>query len=141
MGGRRTDGFKVKPTEVGDIFEVPTRLLERLARNMESCIAKSEGHKYVSICSDKAAVGGFNLHTGLIALADGTAIVPPPQVRAASGGCPGELRRQRFWGPSAYGTVRPPPETFRILTSHTIRCWVNFNRKNISWISPKINRN
>lgn len=60
MGSLRIDGLRVKPTEVGDIFEVPPKLQERLARNMASCVAKSQGDKCFSICSDKAAVGGFN---------------------------------------------------------------------------------
>lgn len=139
MGGRRTDGLKVKPTEVGDIFEVPTKLHERLAQNMESCIAKSEGHKYFSTCSDKAAVGGFNLQAGLIVLANGTAVVPPPQVRAvtASGGVSRRAAPTAFWG--AFGVrcvtsaARNIP-TFDI-TYHTIQG--DMQQKSIDWTSPE----
>lgn len=74
----RMECLRVRPTEVGDIFEVPPKLQERLARNMASCVAKSQGHRYFSICSDKAAVWGFNLQAGLIPLTDGTALMPPP---------------------------------------------------------------
>lgn len=72
-------GCQVKLVDFTSLFEHRSRLDEHLARHMENCRLKSIGQKFLSLCSDKASVGGFNLQASLIVLTDGTALIPPPQ--------------------------------------------------------------
>ena len=51
-----------------------------LVRYLESCKVLAAGQQYITICSDKAAVGGFNLQSSLLALPNNLGLVPPPQV-------------------------------------------------------------
>jgi hypothetical protein len=75
-------GMKTKELEIGDLFENRSRLDAHLVRYVESCRVTMRNRRSFTMCTDKAAVGGFNLQCSLIVLPDNTAVVPPPQVLA-----------------------------------------------------------
>ena len=81
--GRKVPGFASRVVEIGDVFECKGKLDARLVKHILACKAKTKGCQFLSVCSDKAAVGGFNLQSSIFVLPDNTAMVAPPQVVGA----------------------------------------------------------
>ena len=69
-----------KQVHIGELFESRSKLDVRLVRHLLSCPQKAQMPQYLSLCSDKAAAGGFQLQASLLVLPDNTALVAPPQV-------------------------------------------------------------
>lgn len=78
--GGATPGMSVSRVELSDLFAQRRRLDSYLLRYVLSAQPRAKGQQYWSVCTDKAACGGFNLQAGLAVFPDNLGIVLPPAV-------------------------------------------------------------
>lgn len=72
-------GFAVEKTHISELFQTPHKLSETLVRYVAACRSSLGAPRAITICTDKASVGGFSMQCSVLAMASGVAVVMPPQ--------------------------------------------------------------
>lgn len=126
LKGVKSATLTAKSVHVEDVFGSKRRMDARIVRYMSTCKALVKECRFLALCTDKAAVGGFNLQATTMTLPDNSALVPPPQAMLAGNrgvGWPNFFCRNRRFSQRKVPVGESYHVTsfwlfFRVLTSH-----------------------